>query len=313
MRIGRASLVVALAFAEAACGGGVQLADVQSRIPSQEQMSTTGSAVASSDTGVLSFDPTFAAAPELWLGQVGVARSSAGTCAQLNGASFEWLADSVMGTSSPSPGGTMTVEDFLAQLGYPTGPRSGPEVRVRAVVDQRAAANAQALSFFSSELSAQRIAEVVLTQVSTRRIPNTPAFQTAITAFQARNAPIMTDPSVCYVFVVMGYAHLTLLRRYYTQTTAEAGGGYAGVQVGGSYYATSEDYRFDNIFGLSVRVLRRPAGVPAADAQPATAVDAQAIRSILAPAGGGPDATHPVIPRAASPGFRELLVPIDSE
>jgi hypothetical protein len=302
-----ASLLLALPLI--GCGG----MDLK---PSEPSPSIKDPPPTPSDLQIFSTDDSLWDTPEFWLGDIGVMRQQNGECGtEPTGSKFEWVdtlhyrpaAPAASGapaapvaSAAPAASGapaapvanaapaasvapaataatTGVVEGFLADLGYPVAPKSvSPILRVESVVTRQIAANAAVLSFFSGDLSDDVVAEVVLSDIARQRIPPTSQFQSAVDAYTA-STRFPTGKDVCYVFVVMGYTQKTLLRKYNSKITAKAGGGYSGVNVGGSYYASDKDYKFDPIFGLSIRVLHRPGQTPTGGdaANPKDAADLQ--------------------------------------
>jgi len=70
---------------------------------------------------------------------------------------------------------------------------------------------------------------------------------------------ILDDPSVCYVYAVIGFVQKYIIRRKYNKFTAGAKGGSFGVNLNGQLYTSSEDYSLDVRYGLQTVILKRPA------------------------------------------------------
>jgi hypothetical protein len=275
---------VAMTVATTACGSGVKLKD--SNVPQGAALPETPS-----DIQVFSTDDTFKFTPEYWLGSVGVVRKAGGQCGDMRGAKFEWTDitmrnDPPEGGGSASGSGTTTPptnpDDFAQTLGYPLSPkRTEPELRLQSIVTRQVAAQTSALTFFAADLSTDVVAEIALTDIAVQRAKPTRQFDLAVKALKdGHKSDLIEAADVCYMFVVMGYTEKTLLRKYHSKTTAKSGGGFSGVSVAGSYYASDQDYKFDYIFGLSVRVLKRPTEVPTAP-MPPTPKDAADIQQQL--------------------------------
>jgi hypothetical protein len=252
------------------CSSGVKLKDA--KLPKGGNLLPT----TSSDILVFSNDDTYKFTPEFWLGSAGIIRQKDGSCVDIASAKFEWSEftvrnDPTAGTTG-SGGGSVplpapvinTVDDFATTLGYPLSPkRTEPELRAQSIVTQTIAANTSALSFFSADLSEDTVAEIALTDIAVQRAKPSKEFDDALAAFKTAHASDLVNASdVCYVFVVAGYTEKTLLRKYHTKQTAKSSGGYSGISVNGSYFASDQDYKMDYIFGLSVRVFKRPSGAP---------------------------------------------------
>ena len=236
-----------------ACGG-VALKD--SKVPNGDALPQTPS-----DIQVFSTDDTFKFTPEYWLGSVGVVRKTQDQCGDLS--KFEWT-DVTMRNDSGAGSGTgippANPDDFAQTLGYSLSPkRTEPDLRLQSVITQQVAAKTAALSFFSSDLSSEVVAQVAITDIAVQRAKPSREFDAALASLKTTHKADLLDPDdICYVFVVMGYSEKTLLRKYHYKTTAKAGGGFSGVSVDGTYFASNEDYKFDYLFGLSVRILKRP-------------------------------------------------------
>jgi hypothetical protein len=244
-----------------------------------------------SDIQVFSTDDTYKFTPEFWLGSVGVIRKKDSVCANVAGATFEWSeftarndpAPVVGAPPVPAPAPVLnSADDFASTLGYPLSPkRTEPELRVQSIVTRSVAANTSALSFFSADLSGETVAEIVLTDIAVQRAKPSKEFDKAIATFKTIHAGDLVNANdVCYLFIVAGYTEKTLLRKYHTKTTAKAAGGYSGVSVGGSYFASDQDYKMDYVFGLSVKVIKR-AGAATTAAEPPSRKDAADIQQKL--------------------------------
>lgn len=211
----------------------------------REDLQMGPGSTAMADTYVANFnDPTFAANPTLLLGQVAIVQRASATdpCPTAWQNQFEWY-------QTPMRNVPMT-------------PQAVPELRGSTTVTSEGAASVDALSFISAEIGANEVASVIITDVDVRRISDSDdgggrQYEAARTAFWDANPTLRTNPRICTVMVVAGMLHTTVAYREYSEATASASGGYAGVQVNGHFYASNEQFRLTRVFGLSFRVIHR--------------------------------------------------------
>jgi hypothetical protein len=224
-----------------------------------------------------STDDTFKASPQDWLGRVAVVRkSSKGTCEDNGQLQWEptYIRTSAPVTTTPS-------------LGYAFGDKmTDPELRAKSIVTFDMATQVAALSFLTNTLTANVIAEIVLTDFVTQRIVPSQDFENAITAFRAaRKADLFDNPEVCYVIAVSGYSHKTLTKKLHTKVSDTVKGGYSGINLNGNFYSSDDSYTLDHLFELSPTVLKRlpsrtPTSAPGSDLR-ATAGDIKYLQAMV--------------------------------
>lgn len=216
---------------------------------------------------IYSPDETFKNQPESWLGRVGVVRKAGADCT--TGGRLRWLPAYVRNDPATP---VNTGED--PRLNYAVDAKvTDPEIQAQSLITQSSTANISALSAVAANLAVDTAAEVILTSFATQRISPGARFETAYAAYKtAHQADIINDNTVCYAFVVTGYAHKTLVTKLHTKADASAKGGTSGVNAAGTYMANSTGYTLAHLFALSPTVIKDQTGTP---------VDARATRTML--------------------------------
>lgn len=204
-----------------------------------------------------SADDTYKSNPEYWLGRVGVARKQGGTCSDQAAVQVEWQTKPVRYV--PTDG---SPTDPSSHLGYKLGVKNTEsELRGSEIITRQLAASLRALDYLSAHFQGEMVFEVILTDVANQRIEPSSEYEVAIDAWKEANGSLIENEDICWIFVVEGYTHKTLVRKGYTKFEGQAKGGYAGIQVEGSYYEGQDTYTLDHLFGLSVGILHRGADV----------------------------------------------------
>ncbi|MBZ4416587.1 hypothetical protein [Myxococcus sp. RHSTA-1-4] len=240
-------VVAASIWVLAACSG-VELKPTS--IPEPEDLRRT---FALGDDVIYSPDDTFKNTPELWLGRVGVVRRTAADCS--TGGRLRW--DGAYVRNATATAGEDT------NLAYPVAAKvTDPEIQAQTLVTQKSLGSIAALSFVSAQLDQDSAAEVILTAFATQRVMPGPRWESAYNDYIASHEKLLADPDVCYVFVVTGYSHKTLISKRHQKVTADAKGGYSGVNVNGTYMANTDGYRLSHLFALSPTVIKDTTGVP---------------------------------------------------
>jgi hypothetical protein len=198
---------------------------------------------------VYSTDPTFAEKPQDWFGRVGVVRALPDptthnlTCSTKG--KIDWVVDRV---------GTANALNFNV-------PGQTKRIKYKSVVDQKFAAKVDAMKYLTEELDGNIVLKVLLTEVAKQRVTPDEKWQAAQEAFQrapATNATYFEAKGICYVVTVAGYSYNILTKEKFVKMTSKTGANYAGINVNGEYFNTTEEFALDDVFALSVDILRRP-------------------------------------------------------
>lgn len=203
---------------------------------------------------VYSTDSGYASHPQDWIGRVGIVRAtkpqgSNNLSCSAKG-TIEWVSDRVGDTSS---------------LDY-NPVNQEKKLRFKQVVDQKFAANIDAMKYLTQQLSGNVIFKVLLTQLSTQSALPGQKWRTALDNFQTSKKALYFEPSdICYVFVVGGYVSHVLTREMFRKIEGKTAGGYAGINVNGEYYGTDDQFAMDDLFALSLEILRRPPNMGSGD------------------------------------------------
>lgn len=184
-------------------------------------------------------DDTYAPDPSLLIGKIFQIDIQAGQC----------------GTDLP---GSRVL--FIGKIsGYPIYPRSGSVLRGSYIVSRAVAASVSLLSFLQAGLNDSTLASVIVTDEDTQRANDGDAAYGAAThTWLAAHADLMANQNVCWLVLVDGVVHKTIVSRRFHMFHGTASAGAFGVNVGGSYYVSDDSYQLDHRFGLSVSILKRP-------------------------------------------------------
>lgn len=243
-------LIIHAMFILGACGPKIARKNLVEPSEIENRASTGNSADGRS---IYSRDESYKQNPEMWLGKVAFARKGGASCRDTWLISWEGAIFGPMNADK-----SYVLKEIPMVAGFKTTTRSAPELRASAIVNQRIAAKVDALSYLSAELSGKSIYEIVVTDITAQRIETTPQWEDAKSKYRQDERSRIDAADVCAVFTVSGFTHKTIVKKLYTTTSVRASGGYAGINVDGSYYNESRDYRLDHLFQLSVDYLRAP-------------------------------------------------------
>lgn len=207
-------------------------------------------------------DRTFAPKPSDWIGRVGIVRATKDpttgnpTCSKSG--KVEWIIDRV---GSPATLDYNEV-DPTKRLLY------------KEVVDQKFAAKLDVMKYLQAEVSGDTILKVQLTEIAKQRFTPGAKWDAAINSFQTEKKAAYLEPAdICYVFTVGGYSYNLLVKERFVKFTGKAAASYAAVNVNGEYYNTSERFALDDVFALSLEIMRRPPAMGSGDGIAHTAAD----------------------------------------
>lgn len=205
----------------------------------------TGSEAAAEDAGFLRLpyietsDDTYVGDPTLFLGKLLAVRQENGKCpgTYASGA-LEALPARVIGMNISAP--------------------TKPELKRSILIDRKVAAEIQALSYISASLAQDQVASVTVTDLRSQRVVDDEKYRAALREAKETYKEYYEDDSICYLLIVEGVSHKAILSKNYVKVETEGRGGAYGINIGGSYYSTSEDFQKIDRFGLSLAVVRRP-------------------------------------------------------
>jgi hypothetical protein len=184
-------------------------------------------------------DDTYAGDPSLFLGKFLAVRRENDKCPD----TF------LSGTLEPLP---------ARAIGLNVTAPSKPDIRRSILVDQKTAAEISVLSYLSASLTHDQVASVTVTDLRSQRIVDDEVYRRALRDAKKTFASYYSAKSICYLLIVEGVSHKAILTKSYVKLDTQGQGGFYGINVGGSYYSTSEDFEKIDRFGLSLAVLRRP-------------------------------------------------------
>jgi hypothetical protein len=139
-----------------------------------------------------------------------------------------------------------------------------PKLRQSFVVDKGLSLNVSFLNYLSAQLSANSVFSVmVFDQVAGLVDTQDPSWVPNVKTWIADNAAILSDPEVCYVYVVIGFNQKEVVRKKFVKFEAGAKGGAYGLNVDGQLHTSTEEYSLDIRFGLLPAILKRPGTPPA--------------------------------------------------
>lgn len=196
---------------------------------------------------VFSTDSTFAPRPQDWIGRVGIVRKITNKdtnnqqCSSK--ATVEWVVDRI----GIDPSKDLNDQDTTKRLTY------------KSVVDQKFAAKVDAIKIVTGDVDANTVYKVLMTEVAKQRVNPNGGWKDAVPKFQTdKKAVYFVPDDICYVVAVAGYSYRILTREKFLKMSSKTAVSYAGVNVNGDYYNTTEDFALDDVFGLSLEILRRP-------------------------------------------------------
>lgn len=191
-------------------------------------------------------DDTYIGNPLSLLGQIVEIRKTNGVCP----------------SGSLSDGATNF--NIFPVTGFKVDPKSvvnSPVKRDSQIVTYESAGKVSFLNYLQTELNTQQVFSIILFDQAGARVDDQdPTWITAVNTWVNAHGAAMTDPNICYLWVVKGMIQKNLVRRKFTDVKVAPQGGAYGVNVNGSYHTSSDDYTVDVRFGLSPGIIRRPSG-----------------------------------------------------
>lgn len=135
-----------------------------------------------------------------------------------------------------------------------------PIKRQSILVDQKLAVELNFLNYLAGEFEGESSFSLMVFDQATGLVNrDTDSWNKGVQSWLADNkTAVLDDPSVCYVYAVIGFVQKYIIRRKYTKFTAGVKGGAFGVNLNGQLYTSSEDYSLDVRYGLQTVILKRP-------------------------------------------------------
>jgi hypothetical protein len=134
-----------------------------------------------------------------------------------------------------------------------------PELRNSIMVDKHLAANVSFLSYLSVELDANSsFSLMVFDQAAGLIDMRDTSWEKGLKEWKEKNTELLTDPEICYLFVITGFIQKNVVRKKYIKYDGKSKGGAFGVNIGGQLSTSTEEYSLDVKFGLTPVVLKRP-------------------------------------------------------
>jgi hypothetical protein len=186
-------------------------------------------------------DDTFNGNPQALLGQVIVIRGKDGVCPRS-------AKDGPVPVFSLEP-----LRDFKIDERSILG---SPVKRESQIITHDGAASVAVLSYLSASLDAKTVYSMILfDQASARVEDKDSSWSDASSAWLAGHAELLQEKDLCNVLVVKGFVQKNIVLREFTEVSAAAKGGAYGVNVNGKYHTSTDDYRVDIRYGLSVATM----------------------------------------------------------
>ena len=133
------------------------------------------------------------------------------------------------------------------------------EIRSQIIVDQSLALSVSFLSYLSAQLNSKSLFSITLYDQAAGLIDtHDPEWANNLKQWKIDNNDLLTDPQICYLFVITGFIQKNLIRKKYTKFEAGAKGGAYGINVNGELATSTEEYSLDIWFGLEPAILKRP-------------------------------------------------------
>jgi hypothetical protein len=165
----------------------------------------------------------------------------------------------------------------------PASKLGSPILRQSIVVDQGIAANVAFLSYLSAEIDASSVFSVTVFDHAMGLADRQDlGWQPGVATWISQNSAIITDPDICYIFVIIGFVEKEIVRKKYVKFTGAAKGGAYGLNVNGSLHTSTEEYACDVRFGLTPAVIKRPAPTLVPHAKGVDGIGLDATRQELA-------------------------------
>jgi len=136
---------------------------------------------------------------------------------------------------------------------------SKPVLRSSIIVDQGLTAQVGFLSYLSAQLDEKSSFSLMIMDQSKGLVDfQDPSWTAAVKTWKEDNSDKMTDPEICYIFVISGFIQKNIIKKKYYQFEAGAKGGAYGININGKLSTSSDEYALDIIFGLSPAIIKRP-------------------------------------------------------
>ena len=134
-----------------------------------------------------------------------------------------------------------------------------PILRQSVIIDSKISANVNLFNYLSAEADAESVFSInVIDQSGGLVDVQDSTWAKGIKEWKADNADLLKDDDICYIYVIIGFIQKQIIRKKFKKFNAEAKGGYAGINVGGALYMSSDEYSMDIRYGLTPSILKRP-------------------------------------------------------
>ena len=134
-----------------------------------------------------------------------------------------------------------------------------PILRSSIIVDKNLSLNISFLSYLSAQLDAKSFFSLmVFDQAAGLVNVHDNGWTTSVKQWKEENKDLITDPDICYLFVITGFVQKNIIRKKYIKFEAGTKGGAYGVNINGELSTSTEEYSLDMRFGLTPGILKRP-------------------------------------------------------
>lgn len=134
-----------------------------------------------------------------------------------------------------------------------------PILRSSIIVDKNLSLNISFLSYLSAQLDAKSFFSLMVFDQATGLVNvHDNGWTTSVKQWKEENQDLITDPDICYLFVITGFVQKNIIRKKYIKFEAGTKGGAYGVNINGELSTSTEEYSLDMRFGLTPGILKRP-------------------------------------------------------
>ena len=135
-----------------------------------------------------------------------------------------------------------------------------PELRGSIIVNKQLSAKVGFLKYLEGQLDTESFFSIMVYDQAMGLVDvQDENWEPSVEKWIVNNQSLITDPEICYLFVVTGFVQKNVVRKKYVKFKAGAKGGAYGVNISGELSTSTEEYSLDIRFGLTASVIKRPA------------------------------------------------------